>query len=159
MMPLAAGARLGAYVIEAPLGAGGMGEVFRALDTRLNRTVAIKVMGGRPAAFDVDGTLEREARAVAALNYPHICALHDVGRDNGTSFLVMEYAAGETLAQRLTRGPLPVRDVIRYSIQIAEALDHAHRRGGVHRDLKPANIMLTNAGVKGLDFGLATLRA
>jgi Tol biopolymer transport system component len=158
MMPLAAGARLGAYVIEAPLGAGGMGEVFRARDTRLNRTVAIKVMGG-PATFETDGTLEREARAVAALNYPHICALHDVGRDNGTPFLVMEYVAGETLAQRLTRGPLPVREVIRYSIQIAEALDHAHRRGVVHRDLKPANIMLTNSGVKVLDFGLATMRA
>lgn len=159
MVPLTSGARLGAYVIEAPLGAGGMGEVFRARDTRLNRTVAIKVMGGRLATFEGDATLEREARAVAALNYPHICALHDVGRDNGTAFLVMEYVAGETLAQRLARGPMPVREVVRYSIQIAEALDHAHRHGVVHRDLKPANIMLTKSGVKVLDFGLATMRA
>jgi Tol biopolymer transport system component len=158
-MPLTPGTRLGSYVIEAPLGAGGMGEVYKARDTRLDRTVAIKVVGGGPATFDDHGTAEREARAVAALNHPHICALHDVGRDNGTTFLVMEYVAGETLAQRLARGELPVREVIRYAIQIAEALDHAHRHGVIHRDLKPANIMLTKSGVKVLDFGLATMRA
>ena len=158
-MPLTPGSRLGFYVIEVPLGAGGMGEVYRARDTRLERTVAIKVVGDRAAAFEDDATLEWEARAVAALNHPHICALYDVGRENGTPFLVMEYVDGETLAQRLTAGPLPVREVIRYAIQIAEALDHAHRHGVVHRDLKPANIMLTRSGVKVLDFGLATMRA
>jgi Tol biopolymer transport system component/predicted Ser/Thr protein kinase len=156
-MPLTIGTRLGSYLIEALLGAGGMGEVYRARDTRLDRTVAIKVVGGRLQAFD--GTLEREARAVAALNHPHICALHDVGRENETPFLVMEYVDGETLAQRLTGGPLAVREVIRYAIQIAEALDHAHRHGVIHRDLKPSNIMLTKSGVKVLDFGLATIRA
>jgi serine/threonine protein kinase len=158
-MPLTTGTRLGSYVIEAPLGAGGMGEVYRARDTRLDRTVAIKVVGDRLAGFEDKATLEREARAVAALNHPHICALHDVGRDDGTPFLVMEYVDGETLAQRLQRGALPVRDVIRYAIQIAEALDHAHRHGVIHRDLKPSNIMLTRSGVKVLDFGLATIRA
>jgi len=157
-MALPVGTRLGPYEIVAPVGAGGMGEVYRARDTRLDRTVALKLVGGTLAAFDSDALLEAEGRAVASLNHPHICALHDVGRDDGTRFLVMEYVAGETLARRLARGPLPVRDVLRFSIQIAEALDHAHSNGIIHRDLKPSNIMLTGSGVKVLDFGLAVLR-
>jgi serine/threonine protein kinase len=156
---LSPGARLGPYEITASLGRGGMGEVYQAHDTRLDRTVAIKVMAGGLASLDDAGSLEQEARAVAALNHPHICALHDVGRDRDTSFLVMEYVHGETLAARLARGAIATREMIRIAIQIAEALDHAHRHGVVHRDLKPANVMLTSAGVKVLDFGLATLRA
>jgi serine/threonine protein kinase len=156
---LSPGARLGPYEITASLGRGGMGEVYQAHDTRLDRTVAIKIMAGGLASRDDAGSLEQEARAVAALNHPHICALHDVGRDRDTSFLVMEYVHGETLAARLTRGAIATREMIRIAIQIAEALDHAHRHGVVHRDLKPANVMLTSAGVKVLDFGLATLRA
>jgi len=136
-----------------------MGEVYKAHDTRLDRTVALKVMGAALADIDHGAMLEQEARAVAALNHPHICALHDVGREQNTAFLVMEYVKGETLASRLSGGPLPIRDVVRFGIQIAEALDHAHRQGVIHRDLKPANIMLTTSGVKVLDFGLATLRA
>src|SRR6266850_4099661 len=116
-------------------------------------------MGGALAAIDTGESLEREARAIAALNHPHICALHDVGREHNTPFLIMEYVKGETLAARLARGPIPPRDLIRIAIQIAEALDHAHRHGVVHRDLKPSNVMLTSSGVKVLDFGLATLRA
>jgi serine/threonine protein kinase len=158
-MTLSPGARLGPYEIITSLGRGGMGEVYQAHDTRLDRTVAIKVMGGALAAFDEGESLEREARAIAALNHPHICALHDVGRVHETPFLVMEYVKGETLAARLARGPIPPREMIRCAIQIAEALDHAHRHGVVHRDLKPANVMLTSSGVKVLDFGLATLRA
>ena len=158
-MTLVTGVRLGPYEITASLGRGGMGEVYKAHDTRLDRTVAIKIMGGAVAAVDPGDRLEREARAIAALNHPHICALHDVGRDQNTPFLIMEYVKGETLAARLTRGPIPVRELIRIAIQIAEALDHAHRNGVVHRDLKPANVMLTKSGVKVLDFGLATLRA
>jgi eukaryotic-like serine/threonine-protein kinase len=156
---LSPGTQLGPYHVTASVGRGGMGEVYRAIDTRLDRPVAIKVVGGTDAPFTETSNLEEEARAVATLNHPHICALHDVCRENGTAFLVMEYVHGETLAARLTRGPLPVRDAIRASIQIAEALDHAHRHGVVHCDLKPANIMLTQAGVKVLDFGLATRRA
>ncbi|MEN3336559.1 MAG: eukaryotic-like serine/threonine-protein kinase [Acidobacteriota bacterium] len=155
-MALNPGARLGPYQIVATVGAGGMGEVYRARDTRIERTVAIKVVAGSAARAFTDDSLEREARAVGALNHPHICALHDVGRENGIPFLVMEYVKGETLAARIARGPLPLWEVIRHAIQIAEALDHAHRHGVVHRDLKPANIMLTAAGVKVLDFGLAT---
>jgi serine/threonine protein kinase len=158
-MTLSSGAHLGPYEITASLGRGGMGEVYQAHDPRLDRTVAIKVMGGALAALEGRETLEREARAIAALNHPHICALHDVGRDGETPFLVMEYVRGETLAARLLRGPIPPREMVRFAIQIAEALDHAHRHGVVHRDLKPANVMLTTSGVKVLDFGLATLRA
>jgi Tol biopolymer transport system component len=150
--------RLGPYQVSASIGRGGMGEVYCARDTRLDRTVAIKVVGSAPATLDAAANLEREARAVAALNHPHVCALYDVGQEAGMAFLVMEYVHGETLAARLARGPLPVREVVRYGIQIGEALDHAHRHGVVHRDLKPANVMLTDRGVKVLDFGVATLR-
>jgi eukaryotic-like serine/threonine-protein kinase len=158
-MILSPGAKLGPYEITAPVGAGGMGEVYRARDTRIDRTVALKILGGGVSSVESRLNLEREARFVAALNHPHICALHDVSREKETPFLVMEFVQGETLAARLERGPLPVREAITYSIQIGEALDHAHRLGVLHRDLKPANIMLTKAGVKVLDFGLATLRS
>jgi len=151
--------RLGPYEITASIGQGGMGEVYRARDTRLDRTVAIKVVGHALATLGDAASLEQEGRAVAALNHPHICTLYDVGQEDNRAFLVMEYVAGETLAERLSRGPLSAREVVRYAIQIAEALDHAHQHGIVHRDLKPANVMLTDRGVKVLDFGLATLRA
>jgi eukaryotic-like serine/threonine-protein kinase len=159
-MSLNPGERLGPYEILSTLGEGGMGEVFRARDTRLNRTVAIKIL--RPdAAGDSDrhARFEREARAIASLSHPHICALHDVGGADAGSFLVMELIEGETLAARLRRGRLPLAEALTYGVQIAGALECAHRKGIVHRDLKPANIMLTTAGVKLLDFGLARLRA
>jgi Tol biopolymer transport system component len=154
------GATLGPYRIEAPLGAGGMGEVFRATDTRLNRRVAIKVLPGR-VAFDprLRARFAREAQAVAALAHPHICTLHDVGRQNGMDFLVMEHLEGETLAALLVKGPLPFTRALTHAVEIASALDHAHRHGIVHRDLKPANIMLTAGGAKLLDFGLARFRS
>ena len=150
------GTRVGPYEVAALIGAGGMGEVYRARDTRLGREVAIKVLAPHIAG---DGQsrarFEREARAVAALNHPHICTLHDVGHQDGIDFLVMEYVVGETLAARLAKGPLPVAVARRYAVQIASALDRAHRAGIVHRDLKPANVMLIKEGVKLLDFGLA----
>ena len=148
--------RLGPFEILAPLGAGGMGEVYRARDTRLDRYVAIKTLRSEFVG-DPDRRLrfEREARAVATLAHPHICTLHDIGRDENTDYLVMELLEGETLASRLARGPLPIDDVLRVGSQIADGLAAAHRRGIVHRDLKPANIMLTRAGAKLLDFGLA----
>ncbi len=155
-MPLSAGDRLGPYEILAAIGAGGMGEVYRARDTRLDRTVAVKVL---PSHLSHDPTLrqrfEREARAASSLNHPHICTLHDIGREGETDYLVMELLEGETLAARLEAGPLPVDETLRYAIQIADALDKAHRQGLVHRDLKPGNIMLTKTGAKLLDFGLA----
>ena len=143
---LAAGKLLGRYEIEARLGAGGMGEVFRARDTRLGRTVAIKTSHER-----FSDRFEVEARAISALNHPHICTLYDVG----PNYLLMELVEGETLAARLKRGPLPLVEVLRYAVEIAEALAEAHAHGIVHRDLKPSNIMLTRHGVKVLDFGLA----
>jgi len=159
-MTLPRGHRLGPYEIVAPLGAGGMGEVYRAHDTRLDRTVAIKVL---PAHLSADPTrrerFEREARAVSSLNHPHICTLFDVGREGEVDFLVMEHVEGETLAARLTAGPLPPDQVLRVAAEIADALDKAHRQGVTHRDLKPANIMITRAGAMLLDFGLAKLRA
>jgi serine/threonine protein kinase len=159
-MALSAGNRLGPYQILSPVGAGGMGEVYRAKDTRLERTVAIKVLptdvAADPAARE---RFEREARAVAALNHPHICVLHDIGRHEETDFLVLEYLEGETLGERLARGALPLPQALEYAAQIADALDKAHRAGIVHRDLKPQNIMLTRAGAKLLDFGLAKRRA
>jgi serine/threonine protein kinase/WD40 repeat protein len=159
-MSVAPGVRFGPYEIIAVLGAGGMGEVYRARDARLNRTVAIKVLPAHVAADpQFRERFEREARAVAALNDPHICTLYDVGHQNGVDFLVMEYLEGETLADRISRGALPIDDVLRYAIEIADALDKAHRKAIVHRDLKPGNVMLTSSGVKLLDFGLAKLQA
>jgi serine/threonine protein kinase len=155
-LSLSPGTRLGPYEIVAPLGAGGMGEVFRAKDTRLGREVAIKVvpdlLAGEP---EVRARFEREARASSALNHPHICQVYDVGREGDVDYIVMELIDGESLAQRLARGPLPPAEVLRVSAQIADALDRAHRAGIVHRDLKPGNIMLTRQGAKLLDFGLA----
>jgi eukaryotic-like serine/threonine-protein kinase len=155
-MALEPGVRLGPYEIAGPAGAGGMGEVYRARDTRLDRTVAIKVLPSdltsNPAARQ---RFEREARAVAALSHPHICTFHDIGQQNGTDFLVMEYLDGETLAQRLARGKLPFEQAMQYGIEIADALAAAHKAGLVHRDLKPGNVMLTKSGAKLLDFGLA----
>lgn len=158
-MALSAGTRLGPYEILSLVGAGGMGEVYRAKDTRLDRTVAIKVLpqhlSKRP---ELRQRFEREARTVSSLAHPHICTLYDVGRENEIDFLVMEYLEGETLAQRLTKGPLPTDQLLRHATEIADALDKAHRQGVVHRDLKPGNIMLTKSGAKLLDFGLAKLR-
>jgi serine/threonine protein kinase len=158
-MALEAGTRLGPYEILSPIGAGGMGEVYRARDSRLDRTVALKVLPERFATQpELRQRFEREARAASSLNHPHICALYDVGRQDGIDFLVMEYLEGETLADRLGRGPLPTDQVVRHGIEIAEALDKAHRQGIVHRDLKPGNVMLTKSGAKLLDFGLVKLR-
>ena len=153
---LSPGHRLGPYVIVAPLGAGGMGEVYRAQDTRLDRIVAVKVLSrAMDEREDTRQRFEREARAVSKLNHPNICTLHDVGHQDGIDYLVMECLEGETLETRLKGGPLSLTDILRYSIQIADALDRAHRSGIVHRDLKPGNIMLTKHGAKLLDFGLA----
>jgi Tol biopolymer transport system component/predicted Ser/Thr protein kinase len=156
---LPAGSRLGPYEIVSPLGAGGMGEVYRATDTRLGRTVAIKVLPAHlSTAPEVRERFEREARAISSLSHAHICTLHDIGRHDGIDYLVMEYLEGETLATRLGRGPLPTDQVLRYGIETAEALDRAHRQGIVHRDLKPGNVMITKSGAKLLDFGLAKFR-
>jgi serine/threonine protein kinase len=157
-MPIVSGERFGAFEVLERLGAGGMGEVYRARDTRLDRTVALKVI--RPSELPGPERLERfkrEARAISRVNHPHICALYDISEHNGEAFLVMEYIAGQTLAARLERGPLGIEEVLRYGVQIADGLDIAHRNGVVHRDLKPSNIMLTRGGVKLLDFGLAKL--
>jgi Tol biopolymer transport system component/predicted Ser/Thr protein kinase len=155
-MALAPGTRLGPYEILAPLGAGGMGEVWKARDTRLERTVAIKVLPARLSSSpEVRQRFEREAKAIAQLSHPHICALYDVGREGDTEYLVMEYLEGETLSDRLARGPLPLEQTLRFGVEIGHALDRAHRQGIVHRDLKPGNVMLTKTGVKLLDFGLA----
>jgi eukaryotic-like serine/threonine-protein kinase len=155
-MPLAPGTQLGPYEIMAPLGSGGMGEVYRARDARLERTVAIKIL---PAQFSADPVrkqrFEREAKTISSLNHPHICVVHDVGSHDGIDYLVMECVEGVTLSKRLERGPLPLEQVLKYGMQIADALDRAHRSGVVHRDLKPGNIMLTSTGAKLLDFGLA----
>src|SRR6267378_3586142 len=155
-MPLAPGTHLGPYEIVAPLGAGGMGEVYRARDTRLDRAVAIKILHPQFSSDPVrKQRFEREAKTISSLNHPHICVLHDIGHQDGTDYLVMEYVDGETLASRLEKGPLPLDQVLKYGAQIADALDKAHRSGIVHRDLKPANIILTTTGAKLLDFGLA----
>jgi len=151
-----AGTRLGPYEILSPIGAGGMGEVYKARDTRLERTVAVKVLPRHLSEnSDVRLRFEREAKTISSLSHPHICALYDVGNQDGVEYLVMEYLEGETLADRLGRGPLPTEQVLRYGIEMADALDKAHRQGIVHRDLKPGNVMLTKSGVKLLDFGLA----
>src|ERR1700682_1526936 len=155
-MPLAPGTHLGPYEIIAPLGAGGMGEVDRARDTRLERDVAVKVL---PANLSSDPSLrqrlEREAKVVSKLNHPHICTLHDMGHQDGVDFLVMELVEGETLEHRLTKGPMLPEQTIRFAAQIADALAKAHKLGIVHRDLKPSNVMLTKTGAKLMDFGLA----
>src|SRR5437868_5594705 len=157
-MTLATGTRLGPYEIQTALGAGGMGEVYRARDTRLERTVAIKILAtSRNARPESRKRFEREARALSGLSHSHICTLHDIGCQDGVDYLVMEYLEGETLEQRLNKGPLPAAQVMRYGIEIASALEKAHRQNVVHRDLKPGNIMLTKAGTKLLDFGLARL--
>jgi len=155
-MPVAPGTCLGPYEIAAPLGAGGMGEVYRARDSRLGRDVAIKVLPPHLAAApELRARFEREARAVSALSHPHICALYDIGSQDDVVFFVMELLEGETLAHRLERGPLPTSELLVRATEIADALDRAHRAGIVHRDLKPGNIMLTKAGAKLMDFGLA----
>src|SRR6266851_7145555 len=158
-MPLAAGTRLGPYEILSPAGAGGMGEVYRARDTRLGRIVAIKVLPSAMAQnVELRRRFEQEARSISKLSHPHICTLYDIGDHDGTVFLVLEYLEGETLDHRLRRGPLPSNQVVQYALQIAEALDKAQREGITHRDLKPGNIMLTKSGLKLLDFGLAKFK-
>ena len=158
-MPLQAGTKLGPFEILAPLGAGGMGEVYKATDTRLNRTVAVKVL---PPHFtdnpEMKQRFDREAQVIAGLNHPHICTLYDVGRQGDTDFLVMEYLEGETLGQRIEHGALPLDEALKVAIAIADALDKAHGQGVTHRDLKPGNVMLTASGAKLLDFGIAKLK-
>jgi serine/threonine protein kinase/Tol biopolymer transport system component len=155
-MTLAAGARLGPYEILSPLGAGGMGEVYRARDTRLGREVAVKVLPQHlSVSSETRQRFEREAKTISQLSHPHVCALFDVGREGDTEYLVMELLEGETLSARLVKGSLPLDQTLRYGQEIADALDRAHRQGIVHRDLKPTNVMLTKSGVKLLDFGLA----
>jgi serine/threonine protein kinase len=155
-MALTSGTKLGPYEIQSPLGEGGMGEVYRARDTRLDRSVAIKVLASHLSSSpELKQRMEREAKAISALNHPHICHLYDVGSQDGTEYLVMELLEGETLSQRLAKGPMPISEVLRIGIAVAEALEAAHRQGIVHRDLKPGNVMLTKSGAKLMDFGLA----
>ncbi|HKU25907.1 MAG TPA: serine/threonine-protein kinase, partial [Candidatus Sulfotelmatobacter sp.] len=155
-MPVAKGTRLGPYEIAAAIGAGGMGEVYRAKDTRLDRHVAIKVINSNlPCTPEFKARFEREARTLSSLSHPHICSLYDVGKEGSLEFLVMELLDGETLSNRLRKGLLPVSAVVKLGIEIADALTAAHRLGVIHRDLKPANIMLTASGAKLMDFGLA----
>jgi Tol biopolymer transport system component len=159
-MTLSAGTRLGPYEIAAPIGAGGMGEVYRAKDTRLERTVAIKVLPQHLSSSpEIRQRFEREAKTVSQFSHAHICALYDVGREGDTEYLVMEFLEGETLSDRIAKGPLAIEQTLRYGVQIADALDKAHRQGIVHRDLKPGNVMITKSGVKLLDFGLAKAMA
>ena len=155
-MALTSGTKLGPYEIQSPLGAGGMGEVYRARDTRLERIVAVKIL---PSHLSEDPEakqrFDREARTISSLNHPNICTLHDVGHQDGIDYLVMEYLEGQTLADRLGKGPLPIEQVLKYGAEICDGLEKAHRSGVVHRDLKPGNIMLTKTGAKLMDFGLA----
>ena len=155
-MALTSGAKLGPYEIQSPIGAGGMGEVYRSRDTRLGRDVAIKVLpehlSGNP---ELKERFEREARSISSLNHPRICTLYDVGHQDGIDFLVMEYLEGESLAERLKKGPVPLKESLKIGIEVCEALQAAHRAGIIHRDLKPGNIMLTKTGAKLMDFGLA----
>src|SRR2546428_3193520 len=155
-MELTTGSRLGPYEIVSRIGAGGMGEVFRARDTRLDRSVAIKILPSdfAPSA-EMRARFEREARAISRLNHPHICTIHNVGHENGIDYLVMELIEGQPLSDILAKGPLPVDQVLRFGSDIADALSRAHKAGVVHRDLKPGNIMITRNGAKLLDFGLA----
>src|ERR1700686_1334682 len=155
-MSLTSGTRVGPYEVISAAGAGGMGEVYRAKDTRLDRTVAIKILPAHLSdSSEAKQRFEREARAISSLNHPHICVLHDVGSQDGTAYLVMEYVDGETLESRLKKGPLPLKQALECGVQICDALEKAHRAGIVHRDLKPGNVMLTASGAKLLDFGLA----
>jgi serine/threonine-protein kinase len=155
-MTITAGTRFGPYEVSSRIGAGGMGEVWKARDTRLERNVAIKVLPAELAqSVQFKQRFEREAKTISQLNHPHICTLYDVGHQDGTAYLVMEYLEGETLADRLARGALSLEQTLRYGVEIADALDKAHRQGIVHRDLKPGNVMITKTGVKLLDFGLA----
>src|SRR6266496_4668823 len=148
-MALTLGTKLGPYEILAPLGAGGMGEVYRARDTRLDREVAIKVLAAHLSSSpELKQRLEREARAISALNHPHICQLYDIGSQEGTDYLVMEFLEGETVAERLRKGSLPLNEVLKTGAEVADALEVAHRAGIVHRDLKPGNVMLTKSGAK-----------
>jgi Tol biopolymer transport system component/tRNA A-37 threonylcarbamoyl transferase component Bud32 len=159
-LTLSTGKRLGPYEIVAPIGAGGMGEVYKAKDTRLDRTVAVKVLPQHLSSSpEVRQRFEREAKTISQFSHSHICALYDVGREGETEYLVMEFLEGETLADRLVKGPIPIDQTLRIGIEILAALDAAHKSGIVHRDLKPGNVMLTKAGVKLLDFGLAKLAA
>jgi len=159
-LTLSTGTRLGPYEILAPIGAGGMGEVYKARDTRLERTVAVKVLPQHLSSSpEVRQRFEREAKTISQFSHSHICALYDVGREGETEYLVMEFLEGETLADRLARGPIPIDQTLRIGVEILAALDAAHRSGIVHRDLKPGNVMLTKSGVKLLDFGLAKLAA
>ncbi len=167
-MPLEPGTRLGQFEVLSPIASGGMGEVYKATDTRLNRTVAIKVLlSHRADQPQLRERFQREAETIASLNHPHICTLYDIGHQPGpegsgeqgaTDYLVMEYLEGETLAERLTRGPLPLNEVLQVAMEVSDGLDKAHRKGITHRDLKPANVMLTKEGAKILDFGLAKLQ-
>ena len=148
-MPLEPGVKLGPYEIVSAIGAGGMGEVYKARDTRLDRTVAIKVLPEHVASDpDLKQRFEREAKTISSLNHPHICTLYDIGSQDGIDFLVMEYLEGDTLAHRLAKGALPLDQALTVAIEIADALDKAHRQGITHRDLKPGNIMLTKGGAK-----------
>ena len=155
-MALTSGTKLGPYEIRSPLGAGGMGEVYRARDTRLDRSVAIKILHSHLSCSpELKMRFDREARTLSSLSHPHICSLYDVGKDGDVEFLVMELLEGETLSARLQRGPLTVSAAVKLGIEIADALAKAHRLGVIHRDLKPSNIMLTANGAKLMDFGLA----
>ena len=155
-MSLAPGTRFGAYEVVEMLGAGGMGQVYRARDTRLDRMVAVKMLAPALASEDFRVRFADEAKAISALNHPHICGLYDIGRDHDTAYLVLELLEGETLAARIERGALLTAQVLRYGIEISDALEPAHRHGIIHRDLKPANIKITLHGtVKVLDFWLA----
>jgi serine/threonine protein kinase/Tol biopolymer transport system component len=155
-MALTSGTKLGPYEIQSLLGAGGMGEVYRALDTRLDRTVAVKVLASHLSSSpELKQRMDREGRAISSLNHPHICQLYDIGSQSGTDYLVMEFLQGETLAERLRKGVMPLNEILKVGIAVAEALAVAHRNGIVHRDLKPGNIMLTQGGAKLMDFGLA----
>jgi len=155
-MALISGTKLGPYEIQSLLGVGGMGEVYRAKDTRLDRIVAIKVLPSHLSSDpELKQRMEREAKAISSLQHANICTLYDIGAQDGTDFLVMEYLEGQTLAERLAKGPLPLDQVLKIGTEIAQALEKAHQQGIIHRDLKPANIMLTKAGAKLMDFGLA----
>jgi serine/threonine protein kinase len=155
-LPLSAGVMLGPYEIQSPLGAGGMGEVYRGRDIRLDRCVAIKILPAHLSSNpEAKQRFDREARAISSLNHPNICTLHDVGHQNGIDNLVMEYLEGETRASRLMKSPLPTEHVLKYGFEICEGLEKAHESGVIHRDLKPGNIMLTKSGTKLMDFGLA----